>query len=32
MAIILVAEDEKQIGDMISFKLSNGGHQVLESS
>ncbi len=31
MAIILVAEDEKQIGDMISFKLSNGGHQVLRA-
>lgn len=29
MAKILVAEDEKQIADMISFKLTNGGHQVV---
>jgi DNA-binding response OmpR family regulator len=28
MAKILVAEDDKQIGDMIAFKLTNGGHQV----
>jgi DNA-binding response OmpR family regulator len=31
MAKILVAEDEKQIGDMISFKLTNGGHQVVRA-
>jgi DNA-binding response OmpR family regulator len=31
MAKILLAEDEKQIADMISFKLSNGGHQVLRA-
>jgi DNA-binding response OmpR family regulator len=31
MAKILVAEDEKQIGDMISFKLSNGGHQIIRA-
>ncbi len=29
MAKILLAEDEKQIADMISFKLTNGGHQVV---
>jgi DNA-binding response OmpR family regulator len=29
MAKILVAEDEKQIADMISFKLTNGGHRVV---
>jgi DNA-binding response OmpR family regulator len=28
MARILVAEDEKQIADMIAFKLTNSGHQV----
>jgi DNA-binding response OmpR family regulator len=27
MAKILLAEDDKQIADMISFKLSNSGHQ-----
>jgi DNA-binding response OmpR family regulator len=31
MAKILLAEDEKQIADMISFKLTNGGHQVLRA-
>lgn len=29
MAKILLAEDDKQIADMISFKLSNSGHQVV---
>jgi DNA-binding response OmpR family regulator len=29
MAKILVAEDEKQIADMIAFKLTNGGHKVI---
>src|SRR5215210_5203580 len=31
MAKILVAEDEKQIADMISFKLTNGGHQIVRA-
>lgn len=31
MAKILLAEDEKQIADMISFKLSNGGHQIVRA-
>jgi DNA-binding response OmpR family regulator len=31
MAKILVAEDEKQIADMISFKLTNGGHKVIRA-
>jgi DNA-binding response OmpR family regulator len=31
MAKILVAEDEKQIADMISFKLTNGGHRVVHA-
>ncbi len=31
MAKILLAEDEKQIGDMVAFKLSNSGHQVLRA-
>jgi DNA-binding response OmpR family regulator len=31
MAKILVVEDEKQIGDMIAFKLSNRGHQVIRA-
>jgi len=31
MAKILLAEDEKQIGDMISFKLTNGGHQIVRA-
>jgi DNA-binding response OmpR family regulator len=31
MAKILVAEDDKQIGDMIAFKLTNGGHQVVRA-
>jgi DNA-binding response OmpR family regulator len=31
MAKILVAEDEKQIGDMIAFKLTNDGHQVIRA-
>jgi two-component system, OmpR family, phosphate regulon response regulator PhoB len=31
MAKILVAEDEKQIADMISFKLTNAGHQVVRA-
>jgi DNA-binding response OmpR family regulator len=31
MAKILLAEDEKQIGDMIAFKLRNSGHQVVRA-
>jgi DNA-binding response OmpR family regulator len=31
MAKILVAEDEKQIADMIAFKLTNGGHEVIRA-
>jgi DNA-binding response OmpR family regulator len=31
MAKILIAEDEKQIADMIAFKLTNGGHQVIRA-
>jgi DNA-binding response OmpR family regulator len=31
VAKILLAEDEKQIGDMIAFKLSNSGHQVVRA-
>ena len=31
MAKILVAEDEKQIADMIAFKLTNGGHKVIHA-
>jgi DNA-binding response OmpR family regulator len=31
MAKILVAEDEKQIADMISFKLTNAGHKVVRA-
>ena len=31
MAKILVAEDEKQIGDMIAFKLTTSGHQVIRA-
>jgi len=31
MAKILVAEDEKQIADMIAFKLTNSGHQVIRA-
>jgi len=31
MAKILVAEDETHIADMISFKLSNGGHRVIRA-
>ena len=31
MAKILLAEDEKQIADMIAFKLSNSGHQVVRA-
>jgi two-component system phosphate regulon response regulator PhoB len=31
MAKILVAEDEKQIADMISFKLTTAGHQVVRA-
>jgi DNA-binding response OmpR family regulator len=31
MAKILVAEDEKQIADMVAFKLTNGGHQVIRA-
>lgn len=26
-----MAEDEKQIADMIAFKLTNGGHQVIRA-
>jgi two-component system, OmpR family, phosphate regulon response regulator PhoB len=32
MARILLAEDEKQIADMIAFKLTNSGHQVIRAS
>lgn len=32
MAKILLAEDENQIADMVSFKLTNGGHQVVRAS
>jgi DNA-binding response OmpR family regulator len=32
MAKILIAEDEKQIGDMIAFKLMNSGHQVIRAN
>jgi two-component system phosphate regulon response regulator PhoB len=32
MAKILVAEDEKQIADMVSFKLTNAGHKVIRAS
>src|SRR5688572_27734852 len=31
MARILIAEDEKQIADMIAFKLTNSGHQVIRA-
>jgi two-component system, OmpR family, phosphate regulon response regulator PhoB len=31
MPTILLAEDDKQIGDMISFKLTNGGHKVIRA-
>lgn len=31
MARILIAEDEKQIADMIAFKLTNAGHQVIRA-
>jgi two-component system, OmpR family, phosphate regulon response regulator PhoB len=31
VAKILLAEDEKQIADMIAFKLTNGGHQVVRA-
>ena len=31
MAKILLAEDDNQIGDMISFKLSNSGHQIVRA-
>jgi DNA-binding response OmpR family regulator len=31
MAKILVAEDDKQIADMISFKLTNAGHKVVRA-
>ncbi len=31
MAKILLAEDEKQIADMISFKLGNGGHHIIRA-
>ena len=29
MARILLAEDERQIGDMVAFKLANAGHEVV---
>jgi two-component system phosphate regulon response regulator PhoB len=32
MARILMAEDEKQIADMIAFKLTNSGHQVIRAA
>ncbi len=31
MARIIVAEDEKQIADMIAFKLTNSGHQIVRA-
>jgi two-component system phosphate regulon response regulator PhoB len=31
MATILLAEDEKQIADMIAFKLTNSGHLVIRA-
>ena len=31
MAKILLAEDDRQIGDMISFKLGNSGYQVIRA-
>jgi two-component system phosphate regulon response regulator PhoB len=31
MARILLAEDEKQIADMIAFKLTNSGHEVIRA-
>jgi len=31
MAKILLAEDEPQIGDMVVFKLTNSGHQVVRA-
>jgi DNA-binding response OmpR family regulator len=31
MAKILVAEDENQIAEMITFKLTNSGHQVIRA-
>jgi DNA-binding response OmpR family regulator len=31
MAKILLAEDEKHIADMISFKLTNAGHRVIHA-
>jgi two-component system phosphate regulon response regulator PhoB len=31
MAKILLAEDEKQIADMILFKLTNAGHRVVHA-
>ena len=31
MAKILLAEDDKQIADMISFKLGNSGHQIVRA-
>ena len=31
MAKILLAEDDKQIADMMGFKLSNSGHQIVRA-
>ena len=31
MAKSLLAEDEKQIGDMVAFKLTNSGHEVVRA-
>lgn len=31
MAKILLAEDDNQIAEMISFKLSNSGHQIVRA-
>jgi two-component system, OmpR family, phosphate regulon response regulator PhoB len=31
MPTILLVEDDKQIGDMISFKLTNSGHRVVRA-
>jgi len=31
MAKILLAEDDKQIADMVSFKLTNSGHRIVRA-
>jgi DNA-binding response OmpR family regulator len=32
MAKILLAEDEPHIGDMVAFKLTNSGHEVIRAA